>query len=84
MLPQTLRKQSFIKCLNFAVINPQSNVDMACAMKCVALKLAQTLGIEFRWMIRSMLEKSKPSMTNMTKMGLKIFEICVHPTCEGC
>jgi hypothetical protein len=30
-----------------------------------------TLGMEFRWKIRSMLEKSKSPMPNMTKMELK-------------
>jgi hypothetical protein len=35
----------------------------------IVSKLPQTLGMEFRWKIRSMLEKS--SMPNMTKKELK-------------
>jgi hypothetical protein len=34
--------------LNFMVTNPHSNLDMACAMESVVLKLPQTLGMEFR------------------------------------
>jgi hypothetical protein len=60
-----------MKGLNFSVTNPYSNLDMACAVESVVLKLPQTDGMEFRWMIRSMLEKSKSSMPNITKKGLK-------------
>jgi hypothetical protein len=34
--------------LNFAVTYPQSNLDMACAVESIVLKLPQTLGMEFR------------------------------------
>jgi hypothetical protein len=42
---------------NFSVMNPHSNLDIVCAVDSV-LKLPQTLGMELRWRIRSMLEKS--------------------------
>jgi hypothetical protein len=50
-----------MKGLNFSVTYPQSNLDMACAVKSVVSKLPRTLGIEFRWKIRSVIEKSKSS-----------------------
>jgi hypothetical protein len=46
-----------MKGLNFSVMNPHSNLDMACVVESVVSKLPQTLGMEFRWKIRSMLEK---------------------------
>jgi hypothetical protein len=44
---------------------------MACAVGSVVSKLPQTLGMEFRWKIRSMLEKSMSSRLNMTTKELK-------------
>jgi hypothetical protein len=44
---------------------------MACAMESVVSELPQTLGMEFRWKIRSMLERSKSSRTNLTTKELK-------------
>jgi hypothetical protein len=44
---------------------------MACAVESVVSKLPQTLGMEFRWKIRSILEKSRSSTPNMTKKELK-------------
>jgi hypothetical protein len=55
---------------NFSVMNPHSNLDIVCAVDSV-LKLPQTLGMECRWRIRSMLEKSKSSILNLTKKELK-------------
>jgi hypothetical protein len=45
---------------------------MACAVKSVVSKLPQTLGMEFRWNIRSALEKSKSSRPNKTTKELKV------------
>jgi hypothetical protein len=47
---------------------------MACAMESVVLNLPQTLGMEFRWKTKSMLEKSKSSMPNMAKKDLKVVQ----------
>jgi hypothetical protein len=44
---------------------------MACAVDSVVSKLPQTLGMEFTWQIRFMLEKSKSSRPNMTTKELK-------------
>jgi hypothetical protein len=44
---------------------------MACGVESIVHKLPQTLGMEFTWKIRSMLEKSKPSFLNMNKKELK-------------
>jgi hypothetical protein len=41
---------------NLSVMNPYSNLDMACDVECTVSKLPQTLGMEFRWKMRSMLE----------------------------
>jgi hypothetical protein len=60
-----------MKGLNFSVTYPHSNLDMACAVESVVSKIPQTLGMEFRWKIRSMLEKSKSSRRNMTTKELK-------------
>jgi hypothetical protein len=59
------------KGLNFPVRYPQSNLDMACAVESVIPKLPRALGMEFRWKIRSMLEKSRPPPVNMSKLELK-------------
>jgi hypothetical protein len=60
-----------MKGLNFPVSNARSNLDVACAVESVVSELPQTLGMEFRWKIRLMLEKSKSFMPNMTKKELK-------------
>jgi hypothetical protein len=44
---------------------------MACAVESVVSKLPQTLGIEFRWKVRTMLQKSKTSTHNISKKELK-------------
>jgi hypothetical protein len=44
---------------------------MACAVASVISKLPQTMGMDFNWEIRSMLEKSKFSRPNMTAKELK-------------
>jgi hypothetical protein len=44
---------------------------MSCAVESIVSKLPQTLGLEFRWKIRFMLEKSKSSRPNMTTKELK-------------
>jgi hypothetical protein len=57
-------KAVLMKGLNFSVTYSHSNLDMACAVESVVSKLPQTLGMEFRWKIRSMSEKSsRPNMT---------------------
>jgi hypothetical protein len=60
-----------MKGLNFYLTNPNSNLDMACALELVVSKHPQTLGMEFRWKIRSILVKSKCFMLNMTKKEFK-------------
>ncbi|PNF20184.1 hypothetical protein B7P43_G16972 [Cryptotermes secundus] len=60
-----------MKGLNFSVTRPHSNLDMACAVESVVSKLPQTKGMEFRWKVRSMLEKSESSRPNMTTKELK-------------
>jgi hypothetical protein len=59
------------KGLNFAVENPHSNLDMACADESFVPKLSHVLGMEFRWKIWSMLVNSKPSLPNVTKNELR-------------
>jgi hypothetical protein len=59
-----------MKGFNFSVSYPHSNLDMACAVESIVSKLPQTLGMESRWKIRSMLEKSKSSRPNMTTKEL--------------
>jgi hypothetical protein len=44
--------------LNFLAIYSQSILDMAYAVETVVMKLPQALGMEFRWKIRFMVEKS--------------------------
>jgi hypothetical protein len=60
-----------MKGLNFSVTYPYSNMDMACAVESIVSKLPQTLGMEFQWKTRSMLEKCKSSRPNMAMKGLK-------------
>jgi hypothetical protein len=60
-----------MKGLNFSIIYPHSNLDMACTVESVVSKLPQTLGMEFGWKIRSMLEKSKSTRPNVTTKELK-------------
>jgi hypothetical protein len=60
-----------IKGLNFSVTYPHSNLDMACATESVVSKLSQTLGMEFRWKIRSMLKRPNSSMPNTNEKELK-------------
>jgi hypothetical protein len=60
-----------MKGLNFSITYPHSNLDMACAVESVVSKLPHSLGMEFRWEIWSMLEKSKSSRPNLTTKELK-------------
>jgi hypothetical protein len=53
--------------LNFALATPQSNLDIACAVESIKTKLHPVLGMEFSWKIRSMLQKSKPITSNITR-----------------
>jgi hypothetical protein len=39
-------------------MNPHSILDMSCAVESVVSKLTQTLGMQFSWNNRSILEKS--------------------------
>jgi hypothetical protein len=60
-----------MKGLNFAIVNLHYNLDMACAVESVVSKLPQPLGMEFRWKVRSMLQKSKSPTLNINKKELK-------------
>jgi hypothetical protein len=60
-----------MKGLNFSITYPHSNLDIACAVESAVAKFPQPLGMEFRWKIRSMLEKSKSSRPNMTTKELE-------------
>jgi hypothetical protein len=44
---------------------------MACAVESLFSKLTQTLGMEFRWKVRSMLQKSKSPTHNISKKDLE-------------
>jgi hypothetical protein len=44
---------------------------MACAVELFVSKLPQFLGMQYKWKIRFMLEKSKSSMPDMTEKELK-------------
>jgi hypothetical protein len=44
---------------------------MACDAESVVPNLPGTLGMEYRWKIGTMLEKSKPASLNMTKQEFK-------------
>jgi hypothetical protein len=48
---------------------------MACALESVVSKLPQTLGMEFRWKNRSMLQEPKSSRPNMTTKELKAVKL---------
>jgi ribosomal protein L30/L7E len=50
---------------------PHSNLDMASAVKSVVSELAQTMGGELRWKMRSILEKSKSSRPKISKKKFK-------------
>jgi hypothetical protein len=60
-----------MKCLNLSITNSHSNMDMACFVQSVVSKCPQTLGTGLRWNTRPISEKSKSSMTHMTKKGRK-------------
>jgi hypothetical protein len=57
--------------LNFALATPQSNIHMACAVESIKTKLHPVLGMEFSWETRSMLRKSKPITSNITREEYK-------------
>jgi hypothetical protein len=59
-----------MKGLNFSVTYPHSGLDMECTVDSV-WKLPQTLSVEFRWRIRSVLAESKSSVPNVTKKEMK-------------
>jgi hypothetical protein len=48
---------------------------MECAVDSVVRKLPQTVSMEIRWKIRSMLAKSKPSVSNATKKEVESYEM---------
>jgi hypothetical protein len=60
-----------MKRLNISVNYPHSTLDITCAVESVVSKLPQALGMELRWKIMSMLEKSKSCRLNMTTKKLK-------------
>jgi hypothetical protein len=47
------------KGLNFTIVIPYFNIDIACAVQSVIPKLAPISGMELRWKVRCMLQKSK-------------------------
>jgi len=53
-------------------------MDMACATESVVPNLPGTLGMDYRWKIRSMLEKYKPASPNMTKQEFKALKSLKH------
>jgi hypothetical protein len=57
--------------LNFTIENPYFNLDIACAVESVIPKLRPFSGMEFRWKVRSMLQKSKSPTSNISKKKLK-------------
>jgi hypothetical protein len=64
---ESVRRQG----LNFAILNPHFSIDKACAVESVIPKLPPILGMEFRWMIRSRLQKCKSPTSNINKKELK-------------
>jgi hypothetical protein len=56
---------------NFLVTNPHRNLNKSCAVESIVSMFPQTLGMQFRGKIRSILEKSKSSRPNMTTKELK-------------
>jgi hypothetical protein len=57
--------------LNFALATPQSNLDMTCAVETIKTKFHPVLCMEFSWKKRSMLQKSKPITSNITREEYK-------------
>jgi hypothetical protein len=55
------------KGLNFAVLNPHFSLDMARDVESVIPKLPPILEMEFRWKVRSMLQKCKSPTSNISK-----------------
>jgi hypothetical protein len=53
--------------LNIGEAVEHSNLDMACAAESVAYKLPPVVGMEFKWKIRTMLEKTKPLISNISR-----------------
>jgi hypothetical protein len=54
-----------------SLVNPHFNLDMSCAVESVIPKLPPILGMEFIWKVRSMLQKSKSPISNISKKELK-------------
>jgi hypothetical protein len=73
MILKILRKVVLLKDLNLSVMNPHANLDRTCAVKSVLSKLPQTMFVEFKWKIRSMLENANSSMQRERK-GLKVMK----------
>jgi hypothetical protein len=59
------------KGLNFAITKPHSIMDLACAAEAGVPNLPGKLGMEYRWKIRNMLEKSKSAPPNLSKQEFK-------------
>jgi hypothetical protein len=59
------------KGLNFPVSNSHFYLDMVCPVESATSELLQNLGMELRWRIRSMPEKSKSLEPNLTGKDLK-------------
>jgi hypothetical protein len=57
--------------LNFTIVNPHFNLDIECAVESVIPKLPPISGMEFRWKVRSMWQKSKSPNCNISKKELK-------------
>jgi hypothetical protein len=64
------------KGLNFTAAKPHSILDRAHAAKRAACKLLQMLNIQFRWKVRSTLEKSSAKdMTSKEFKGIKSLKL---------
>jgi hypothetical protein len=63
--------------LNFATVNSHFNLHRECAVESVIPKLPPILGMEFRWTVMSMLQKSKSPTSNIHKMELKAMKTLV-------
>jgi hypothetical protein len=66
------------KILKFAITKPHSIVDLACAAEVAVPNFSETLGMEYRWKIRTMSEKSKSAPPNLSKQEFKALKSFKH------
>jgi hypothetical protein len=57
--------------LNFTIVNTHFKLDIACAVESIIPKLPPILGMELRWILRYILQKSKSPTSNISKKELK-------------